>query len=153
MKILMYIVIGLLALILLGAVAIFLQNRKPNIELGLVDGRLREIPSSPNCVSTQTEQVDKRIEPIAFKESLEDSKLAMKAAIEAYGGIELMEEQGDYIYAVATTSVMKFHDDIEIYFDQEAQLIHYRSASRAGYSDMGLNLERYEAIVQYYKEH
>lgn len=45
---------------------------------------------------------------------------------------------------------MKYHDDIEIYFDDSTKLIQYRSASRAGYSDMGLNRERYEKLVEAY---
>lgn len=150
MKIL-YIIFGVvLLLIILGGVTIYVQNQKPNIELGLTDSQLREIPDTPNCVSTQTSQKEKLVEPIAFKESLAETKKALKEALNSYGAIEIIEETDNYIYAVSTTSTMKYHDDIEVYFDEENKVIQFRSASRAGYSDRGLNRERYEAIVTLY---
>jgi uncharacterized protein (DUF1499 family) len=83
---------------------------------------------------------------------MEESKEAMKKALASYGDIEIKKESKDYIYAVATTGKMKFHDDIEIYFDEVNKEIQYRSASRAGYSDMGLNRKRYDQISEYYKQ-
>jgi len=139
-------------LAVIGTIVIYSQNRKPQIELGLVDGKLREIPEKPNCVSTQTSQEDKLVAPMAFKDSLDATKEAFKQALESYGDIEIIEEEGNYLYAVATTGLMKYHDDIEVYFDEDNQVIQFRSASRAGYSDMGLNKERYEQIKTYYQQ-
>ena len=48
------------------------------------------------------------------------------------------------------TPVMRFRDDVEFLLDEEAQVVHVRSASRVGHSDMGLNRRRYEAIRQHY---
>lgn len=141
-------VVGLIAI---SFISIYVQNTKPKITLGIVEGHLQEIPNKDNAVSTQTAIEGKRVTPIAFKENLINSVTDMKAALEAYGGIEIMEERSDYIYAVATTGTMKFHDDLEIYFDEAEGVIHYRSASRAGYSDLGLNRSRYEDIKALYK--
>lgn len=147
----MYIALGIIiGLIAAGFGGIYYQNSHPNIEIGLDNGQLREIPESPNCVSTETAQKDKLVEPMPFKSSLEATKTALKTTFEAYGGIEIKNETDTYIYAVATTSLMRFHDDIEVCFDTEAQVIRFRSASRAGYSDMGLNKERYDAFVDLY---
>lgn len=41
---------------------------------------------------------------------------------------------------------------VEFYFDKEKELIHFKSGSRIGYSDMGLNKERYEKIRKMYYE-
>lgn len=136
-------------LILMGS-GLFIQNQKPHIQLGIEDGKLKEIPNKQNAVSTQTVYEDKRIEALPLKETLNDSKQAMKQSLVAYGGIRIIEERDDYIYAIATTGKMKFHDDIEIYFDVKNNCIQYRSASRAGYSDMGLNRERYNQIASTY---
>lgn len=149
----MTIALSILALLVaLAAGNIFRQNSKPQVPMGLVDGKFQEISSKPNCVSTQTAYEDKSIDPLAFKESLEASKAAIKKALDSYGDIEIKEETDTYIYAVATTGTMKYHDDIEICFDTEASVVHYRSASRAGYSDMGLNKERFDAISSAYNE-
>lgn len=149
-RIVIIIVAVIVGIGLIGLIAIYVQNAKPKISLGLVDGRLQEIPNKDNAVSTQTKIEDKRIVALPFKENLKTSVNAMKEALSSYGGIVVIEEKDTYIYAVATTGKMKFHDDIEILFDEEEGVIHYRSASRAGYSDMGLNRARYEALEKYY---
>lgn len=147
---LLIIIALIVGLMTLGMITIYIQNSKPQMELGLVNGVFQEIPNKDNSVSTQTVFDEKRIEPIAFRNDLKTAVIAMKKTLEAYGGIEITEEKENYIYAVATTGTMKFHDDIEIYFDEDEGLIHYRSASRAGYSDMGLNRQRFEALKALY---
>ncbi len=146
----MFIFAGILGLIAIGFIAIYVQNVKPQINLGLVEGKLREIPDKDNAVSTQTQIEGKQIMAMPLKADIMTSVKIMKEALETYGGIDIIEEKSDYIYAVATTGTMKFHDDIEIYFDEAEGVIQYRSASRAGYSDMGLNRTRYEALKELY---
>ena len=147
------IIIGLLlGLVILAGVVIFIQNRKPHIVLGLVNGKLREIPNKKNSVSTDTAFSDKLINQMTFKDNLETTKAAIKKALDAYGGIAIIKEDANFIYAIATTPTMRFHDDMEIYFDEDRRTIHFRSASRAGYSDMGLNRERYNKIVNFYEQ-
>jgi uncharacterized protein (DUF1499 family) len=41
---------------------------------------------------------------------------------------------------------MGFVDDVEFYLDETSQVIHVRSASRLGQSDLGVNRQRIEAI-------
>lgn len=146
----MVILAGILGLIAIGFIAIYVQNTKPQITVGLVEGRLREIPNKDNSVSTQTQIEGKQIIAMPLKEDVMTSVKVMKEVLESYGGIDIIEEKNDYIYAVATTGTMKFHDDIEIYFDEAEGVIQYRSASRAGSSDMGLNRTRYEALKALY---
>ena len=132
---------------------LFLQNQNPKIELELRDNKLKEIPDKKNAVSTQTIYKDKLITPLPLKNTLEESKEAMKKAMDSYGGIEIKNEKNNYIYAVATTGKMRYHDDIEIFFDQENNKIQYRSSSRVGYSDLGLNRERYNKISELYNKY
>lgn len=149
----MWIVFSIIGILVVGMVgSMVMQNQKPQIVLGLENGKLRELPSKPNAVSTQTNQVDKQIQPLALKETLKQSKDAIKEALKSYGGIEIKEETENYIYAIATTDKMKYRDDIEIYFDEANKVIQYRSASRVGYSDMGLNKLRYEKISEHYNK-
>lgn len=150
----MYIIIG----VIVGLVAIMfggimIQNQKPQIELGLENGRLREIPNKQNAVSTQTAYDDKKIEPLPMKASLKASKDAMKYAFEQYGDIVIENENVNYIYAIATTGTMKYHDDIEVYFDDKKGVVEYRSASRAGYGDMGLNRKRFNELAEFYRSY
>lgn len=51
-----------------------------------------------------------------------------------------------YLRAEAASRVFGFIDDVEFALDPDANLIHVRSASRIGYSDLGVNRDRIERI-------
>ena len=140
----------IIAVPIVFSVSLWIQNQKPQVELGLVNGRFQELSNKPNGVSTQTSYADKKIPSLPFKGTLKQTHDAIIAALLAYPGIEIITNESDYIYAIATTEKMKFHDDIEIFFDEATSEVHYRSASRAGYSDGGLNRKRYEDIAKNY---
>ncbi|CAB1059228.1 hypothetical protein D1BOALGB6SA_3986 [Olavius sp. associated proteobacterium Delta 1] len=42
--------------------------------------------------------------------------------------------------------IFQFVDDVELLFSDEKNLIHVKSASRIGYSDLGANRKRVERI-------
>lgn len=120
--------------------------------LGVTDGKLAPISKKPNNVSTQTDVDEKRVTPWPFKGSQEETMAAIKAAVNTYGGATVQTETADYLYVIFTTSLMKYHDDAEFWLDAENQVVHFRSASRAGYSDMGLNRKRFDALTELYNQ-
>ena len=146
------IVISTITLVLVAAVMIFMlvKNTKTPAGLGVNNGKLAPMPASPNAVSSQTEDMEKKVDPFPFKEGLKETKEAIKKALLAYGNIEMNIEEQKYFHAVSTTITMKYHDDLEFYFDEQAGLVHFRSASRVGYSDRGLNRERYNRLIDLY---
>ncbi len=58
--------------------------------------------------------------------------------------VEVVDARSDYLYAEFSTPLMGYVDDVEFYCD--GKTIQVRSASRLGYSDMGVNRKRVEAI-------
>jgi len=54
-------------------------------------------------------------------------------------------------YAEFTSAIMGFVD-VEFYLDEDAKVIHVRSASRLGQSDLGVNRKRIETIRTKLKE-
>lgn len=120
------------------------NNRVP--ELGVRDGVLKPLGKKPNNVSTQTDNAAKKVEPMPFKESPERTIAAIKQAVALYGGASIIEEREDYLYVVFSTKLMKYRDDAEFYLDTGSKLVHFRSSSRAGYSDLGVNRKRYEKL-------
>lgn len=120
--------------------------------LGVKAGQLQPISQKPNNVSSQTDVAEKKVAPLPFKETNEATLAAIKAAVNEYGGATLTEESSDYLYFVFSTSLMKYRDDVEFWLDTENKEVHFRSASRAGYSDMGLNKKRYDAIAELYHQ-
>jgi uncharacterized protein (DUF1499 family) len=143
-------IIGALIVTIVGLGVV--KNNKTPEELGVNNGKLAAISSKPNNVSSQTDVEEKFVEPLKFQGDLEASKAKILEIIENYEGAEIIKNETDYIYAVFTTSKMRFKDDVEFYLDKNSDLIHYRSASRVGKKDFGVNRDRYNDISEkYYK--
>jgi uncharacterized protein (DUF1499 family) len=60
--------------------------------------------------------------------------------------MKIVEEKDDYLHAEARSLIFRFVDDVEFYLPAPEKVIHVRSASRVGYSDMGVNRKRVEEI-------
>ena len=58
----------------------------------------------------------------------------------------IIDSEDNYLYAEFTSRLMGFVDDVEFLYDPDAGITHVRSASRLGYSDMGVNRKRIESI-------
>ena len=52
----------------------------------------------------------------------------------------------NFIQAEFTSLFFRFVDDAEFFFDERKKIIHVKSASRIGYSDLGVNRRRIENI-------
>lgn len=61
-------------------------------------------------------------------------------------GTKIIAQQDGYLYAEFKTSFFGFIDDVEFHVNESANRIEVRSASRLGYSDLGLNRSRVESI-------
>ncbi|MCM8529545.1 MAG: DUF1499 domain-containing protein [Lentisphaeraceae bacterium] len=118
----------------------------PKARLGAVDGLLATCPSSPNCVSSQAKEADAQhfIEALSFSEFEVDLEAEILSIIEHTRGMKLEKSEPNYFHIVCITLIMRFKDDLEILIDPKAQLVHFRSASRVGYSDFGVNRKRVE---------
>ena len=119
-------------------------------DLGVKSGKLSPLKTSPNGVSSQTDQLEKQVDPLVLDIPTDDAKEIIKKACESYGKHKIIKESEDYLYVVFITGIMRYRDDAEFYFDAENKEIHYRSQSRIGYSDMGLNRKRYNALAEFY---
>lgn len=58
----------------------------------------------------------------------------------------LVDEDDSYLHYEFTTLLLRFVDDVEFLFDETTKTIHFRSASRTGYSDLGVNRKRMEQV-------
>lgn len=116
--------------------------------------RFAPCPDSPNCVSTQASPTDKThaIAPIAYTESREAAHQRLLAVILAMPRTIIITTEPEYIYAEFRTRLLRFVDDVEFYLDDAAKLIHFRSASRLGRGDLGVNRQRMEEIRRRFTE-
>ena len=120
-------------------------GKRPS-NLGVRDGKLAPCPSTPNCVCSQSEDAGHKIEPLTYKSTPEVAFTQLKQAIASQPRTKIITESPNYLYAEFTSAIMKFVDDVEFYLDEDAKVIHVRSASRLGQSDLGVNRKRIETI-------
>jgi uncharacterized protein (DUF1499 family) len=116
-------------------------------DLGVRNGKLAELSTKPNCVSSQAMNDAKKVNPFKYSSDLKEQMKKVVNAISGMSGVEIKQTSDNYLYAVFTTKIMRFKDDVEVYLDDVSKTLHFRSASRVGYSDLGVNRKRYEAFV------
>jgi uncharacterized protein (DUF1499 family) len=114
--------------------------------LGVRDGRLLPCPGSPNCVSTQSTDDRHSMEPIRYTGPKEEARQILMKVIGSMKGALIVTDNAEYLHVVFTSRVFRFKDDVEFFFDDAHKLIHFRSASRMGYSDLGVNRKRMDEI-------
>jgi len=108
--------------------------------------QLTPCPSSPNCVSTQAQDEGHATEPFRYRKSRAEAKEALKEVIRSLPRTKLVEEDESYLRYEFTSLLLRFVDDVEFLFDDETKTVHFRSASRTGYSDFGVNRKRMEQV-------
>ncbi|GAB5406294.1 MAG: DUF1499 domain-containing protein [Aureliella sp.] len=120
---------------------------KPQSELGVTAGQLAKCPDKPNCVSSQATG-EHSIEPLAFDGDAASAWATLKAVVEGFPRTTAVTEEADYMHYEFRTAIMRYVDDVEFLLDEEQSVIHVRSASRIGYSDLGANRKRVEQLRQ-----
>jgi uncharacterized protein (DUF1499 family) len=133
-------------LLLLPAVLLVgCQGARP-ANLGARDGRLLPCPSSSNCVSSQATDDEHRVAPLVYAGPLDAAMNRLKAIIRSLPRTAVVTYTGTYLHAEFTSALFRFVDDVEFLVDDSAKVIHVRSASRLGTSDLGVNKKRIETI-------
>jgi len=112
--------------------------------LGVRNNLLSPCPGSPNCVSSQAADETHRIAPLAFSGNAKAAFTRLKQTLSQRSDTTVIEESPGYLRVELRTTF--FVDDGEFLLDRDRQVIHVRSASRLGYSDLGKNRSRMEEI-------
>ena len=87
-----------------------------------------------------------RITPYRYRGSLDEAKRLLKEIVGAQRGARIVQEEETYLHVEFASRIFRFVDDVEFVFEDGAKTIHFRSASRTGYSDFGVNRNRMEEI-------
>ena len=116
-------------------------------ELGVTDdGQLTACPASPNCVVSDAPGGDRSIAPLALAVPPQQAWQALVSHLNTQAGITIVVSEPDYLRAEARTRLLRFVDDVEFHLRPQRGLIAMRSASRIGYSDLGANRRRLDAV-------
>lgn len=127
-----------------GEKTMFAGKRPTNI--GIQSGKLAPCPTSPNCVSSFSQDPEHKIEPLTYNSTPTVAMANLKGAIASLDKTKIIEQTDNYLYAEFTSFLMGFVDDVEFLLDESAKVIPVRSASRLGQSDLGVNRKRIETI-------
>ncbi|GAB2188818.1 DUF1499 domain-containing protein [Sessilibacter sp. MAH2] len=119
------------------------NDSKKNSAPGLLNDVLTPCPNAPNCISSELHEDNKHsVRAIALTGSLAENPWPLvRDVIEIMGG-EVTEIRDYYCAAQFSTKFFKFVDDFELRWDEQNKVLHVRSASRVGYSDLGENKKR-----------
>jgi uncharacterized protein (DUF1499 family) len=107
---------------------------------------LAPCPKTPNCVSSLEKNDSHYVEPIPFTGESAAAQFNLLGIINSLKRARVVEVEAGYIHAEFTSAILRFVDDVEFYFDERQKVIQVRSASRVGYSDLGVNRRRVETI-------
>lgn len=140
----------LLLLVVLAPIVLSMLSRIPS-EVGLVEGRLRECSSKPNCVCSARADRDSFVEPLAVHGNPDAAFRSLQEFLKQQSQVTIEKVEVDYIHSVFKTPLLRFCDDVEFHLDREAGVIQIRSAARIGYSDLGQNRDRVEWIREHWE--
>lgn len=118
----------------------------PKMKHGGTGRELLPCPKSPNCVSSLSEDESHYVKPLAYEVTVEKAKQKLIGVISSMKRSEIVTAEDNYLHATFFSFLFRFVDDVEFYFDDDRKIIHVRSASRTGYSDLGVNRKRVEEI-------
>jgi len=109
---------------------------------------IQDCTGGPHCVTTRTQNSDRKIQPFLFNGTSEDFKKIAVSTIESMPHSHIVRAEQNYIYAEYTSAIMRFVDDFEVYWDPQTKMVDMRSSSRIGYNDLGVNQKRTEKFQQ-----
>jgi uncharacterized protein (DUF1499 family) len=108
--------------------------------------RLAPCPGTPNCVSTEAKPGRQRMEPIPYAGTPAQTRERLLEVLRRHSRTRIVRQEPAYLKAECRSRFFRFVDDVEFVFDDDARQIHFRSASRFGYGDRGVNRRRMKEI-------
>lgn len=128
----------------------FLTSKRPRT-VGPKDGRLQPCdPEKSNCVCSQHSSDSRiadphHIQPFVFGGDPGDAMTRILAVLLQMKNCRIITNQPGYLHAEITAGLGTV-DDLEFLLSAPDQLIHVRSASRLGLSDLGVNRARVDDL-------
>ena len=134
-------VLLVLAIVIIALLFMLGSHSRSGTPPGLVAGKLAACPKKPNCVCSEMKD-----DAAHFIEPIISSDISLvNSIIKDMGGV-LVKEKDHYYSYLFTSKIFGFIDDFEVRYDPDKSIIHLRSASRVGRSDLGANRKRVENL-------
>lgn len=115
-------------------------------DVGRADAGLAACPSSPNCVSSHASDAAHRVEVLELSQPPDRAWPAIQEVVAGLPRSTIVESTPTYLHAECTSLLFRFVDDLELRLQAVDDVVEVRSASRVGFSDMGVNRRRVEGL-------
>lgn len=102
-------------------------------------------PATPNCVSSESSDPDHQVAALKAGADAASARQALLNALATQPRVTLTHEGETRVEAEFRSLIFRFVDDV-IFLIREDGSVDVRSASRVGYSDLGANRRRVEAL-------
>ncbi len=124
-----------------------IYSRSGNWPTGYDRKKLAPCPNKPNCVCSEQSDQSHQVDPIKLSGDRDADMTTIEKTLTALPRTKLVTRDPDYLHFVAVSAIIGYADDVEFRWDEQAKVVHVRSASRVGHSDLGANRAR----VDYYR--
>lgn len=150
-KLMLYtaIVIAIMTLGLTMGFYVMGKESKNSANAGLVEGALQACPERPSCVCSTDSSKQHGIDALSVPAGVDAPIAALAEIIKAMPNTTIVSQDEGYLHATFTSKLFRFVDDVELLLDGDK--VQLRSVSRVGYSDLGANRKRAEAIRTAFK--
>ena len=108
--------------------------------------RLVACPDKPNCVSSEARDTGHAVAPLLLNGDPAAAWEGICAIVSRLPRSEVVRATGYYLHVTLKSRWFGFVDDLELLWDTGTDRVAIRSASRTGYSDLGVNRRRIEQL-------
>lgn len=105
-----------------------------------------DCPDTPNCVSSLAKNPKYRVEPFKLKKDFKTSWDIVQKTVGSLPRTQIVSADNSDIHAECRSMIFRFVDDLTLHLTPSMGVVHVRSASRTGYSDLGVNRRRVENL-------
>ncbi len=111
-----------------------------------MSSQIQPCPKTPNCVSTEASDKTHAIAPFRYSGPATAAMQHLREVLQRVPRTKIVSADPTMIRVEFRTSFFGFVDDAVFIVDDTTRTIRFRSASRVGRSDLGVNRKRMDAI-------
>ena len=123
-----------------------LNNGGPAVGTGPVPKTLADCPKRPNCVSSEARDAGHAVAPLVLRGDPGKSWEGICEVVRQLPRCEVVRKSDAFLHVIFKSRIFKFIDDLELLRVPGTRRVAIRSASRKGYSDLGVNRKRVEKL-------
>ncbi|MTT30940.1 DUF1499 domain-containing protein [Terrilactibacillus sp. BCM23-1] len=117
------------------------------VDFGVNNGQLLPCSKWPNGVSTDHRDPNRRMVPLSYKEvSMDTANSYLQDVLSTIPKTTIKVNDGHYVHVEYKTPILNLPHDAEFYFDEDKKILQFRSVSRVGIADFGMNKRWLQAV-------